>query len=242
MAGQSNFYFNNFFSSGEQTLLEDLIVESIGIHGHDVFYIPRTLNNYDPIYGADDQSSYDKAIPLVMYIESYSGFQGDGNLFSKFGLEIRDQVIFSVSRRDYASEVTNVTKTKRPNEGDLIYFPLNKKCYKIMFVEQFSMFYQLGKLYTWKLTTELFEYSDEKFNTGIPEIDSIQIRTDTNVLSWGVLTEDGLYLTDENGNYLIQEDSSADDLIPGDDSIEIQKEGEQFIDFSVQDPFSQGNI
>jgi hypothetical protein len=177
-----------------------------------------------------------------MYIKSFDGFQGDGNFMSKFGLEIRDQVIWSVAQRIFNEEVGNFTTQVRPNEGDLIYFPLNKKCFQIKFVNKYEMFYQLGALQTWEMTTELFEYSNETFNTGIPEIDSIQKKFDTNILTWGIKDENGDYLTDEDGNYLILEGKGVGDLVAMDDSDEFQVESDQFVDFTVRDPFSEGNI
>ena len=207
-----------------------------------LYYIPRKLNNYDSVYGADDQSSFEKAIPIEIYIKSINGFSGDGNFMSKFGLEIRDQVIFSVAQRIFNQEVGTITTQIRPNEGDLIYFPLNNKCFQIKYVNKFEMFYQLGALQTWEMTCELFEYSGENLNTGIPEIDSLQTKFDTNVLSWAMKDELGNYLLDEEGNYLILEGKSVGDLVIGDDSDEIQRESDQFVDFSVKDPFSEGLI
>ena len=102
-----------------------------------MYYIPRKLNNYDPVYGADDQSSYEQAIMIEMYIKSINGFSGDGSFLSKFGLEIRDQVVFSVAQRIFSEEVGTVTTQVRPNEGDLIYFPLNNKCFQIKFVNKY---------------------------------------------------------------------------------------------------------
>jgi hypothetical protein len=238
----TNFFFNNFQASQEQLLLENLIIEAIGIYGQDMFYIPRKLNNYDSVYGADDQSSYEVPYPIEIYIKNVDGFQGDGNFMSKFGLEIRDQVVFSVSQRRFAEEIGDNTTQVRPNEGDLIYFPLNKKCFQIKYVNKFEMYYQLGALQTWEMTCELFEYSGELMNTGIPEIDILQKKFSTNILDWGIKGEDGLYLLTEDGDYLTLEGSSVGDLIVGDDSDEIQTESDLFIDWSRVDPFSEGNI
>lgn len=240
--GVSNFFFNNFQSSQEQTLLENLIIESMSIYGHDTLYIPRKLNNYDDVYGADDQSSYEVAYPIVMYIESYDGFKGDGNFMSKFGLEIRDQVVFSMAQRTFNEEIGQYTTQLRPNEGDLIYFPLNNKCFQIKFVDKFQMFYQLGKLYTWKCTTELFEYSGELLNTGIPEIDSLQKKFSTNILDWTINQQDGYEIKTEDGDYLILENASLNDLVMASDNDEIQSESDLFVDFSSSDPFSEGSI
>ena len=238
----TNFFFNNFQASQEQLLLENLIIEAIKIYGQDMFYIPRKLNNYDSVYGADDQSSYDIAYPIELYIKNVDGFQGDGNFMSKFGLEIRDQVVFSVAQRRFNEDIGEYNAQIRPNEGDLIYFPLNKKCFQIKYVNKFEMYYQLGALQTWEMTCELFEYSGELMNTGIPEIDILQKKFSTNILDWGIKGEDGLYLLTEDGVYLTLEGSSVGDLIAGDDSDEIQTESDLFIDWSRVDPFSEGNI
>lgn len=244
----TNFFINNFQSSQEQNLLEDLIIESIKFYGQDMYYVPRVINNFDDIYVADDQSSYMVAYPIEMYIKSVNGFSGDGNFMSKFGIEIRDQVIFSVARRIFNQEVGKYVTQLRPNEGDLIYFPLNQKCFQIKYVNQHEMFYQLGKLYTWELTCELFEYSNELISTGIPEIDDLQIKYDTNMFSFALQNESGEFILDEDGNLILQENSSVDDLphvAPGDMNVmnfDIQEESDAFIDFSEIDPFSDGNI
>ena len=238
----TNFFFNNYLSSQEQQLLDNLVAESIQIYGEDMYYIPRKLNNYDSVYGADDQSSYELALPIEIYIKSYDAFQGDGSFMSKFGVEIRDQIVFSVSQTRFADEIETITTQPRPFEGDLIYFPLNKKCFQIKFVQKFEMFYQLGKLQTWELTCELFEYSNERFNTGIPEIDILQKKFDTNTLDWAITDEQYNMLKDEDGNLLVLESSTTGDLIPGDDGDEIQRESDLFVDFSKKDPFSEGNL
>lgn len=238
----TNFFFNNFQASQEQLLIENLVIESIRIYGHDVYYIPRKLNKYDDVYGADDQSSYEVAYPIEMYIKSFDGFKGDGNFMSKFGLEIRDQVVFSMAQRIFNEEVGNYTSQLRPNEGDLIFFPLNQKCFQIKFVNKFEMFYQLGALQTWEVTCELFEYSGEKINTGIPEIDILQKKFSTNILDWTINQQDGYEIKNEDGDYLILENASLNDLVIASDNDEIQTESDAFIDFSAYDPFSEGDI
>ena len=238
----TNFFFNNFQSSQEQLLLENLIIEAIKIYGEDMYYIPRKLNNFDKVYGADDQSSYENAYSIEMYIKSVDGFSGDGNFMSKFGLEIRDQVIFSVAQRIFNEEVGTYTTALRPNEGDLIYFPLNKKCFQVKYVNKFEMFYQLGALQTWEMTCELFEYSDELLNTGIPEIDVLQKKYSTNILDWNLLSEDLFDLLTEDGDYIVLENSSLTDLIPSADNDAIQSESDLFVDFTAYDPFSEREI
>lgn len=224
----------------EQQLIENLIVESIRQYGEDMFYIPRKINNYDSIYGADDQSSYEQAFPLEIYIKNVDGFKGDGNFMSKFGIEIRDQVIFSMAQRRFNEEVGVITTQPRPNEGDLIYFPLNQKCFQIKFVQKFEMYYQLGALQTWEVTCELFEYSNEIFNTGIPEIDILQKNFDTNQLDFTLINENNYALLNENGDYIVLENAVLKNQVQNSDNQEISDESDKFIDFSTKDPFSEG--
>jgi len=166
----TNTYFRNFDARNEQELLHSLVTESIQIYGHDVNYIPRTLVNEDTILGEDSISEYKDAYSIEMYIKSVDGFEGEGDLISKFGLEIRDQIVFSVARRAFEGLDIGV----RPKEGDLIYFPLTEKLFQIMFVEHETPFYQTGALPTFDLTCELFTYSDEKLDTGVEEVDVIE--------------------------------------------------------------------
>ena len=166
----TNSYFRNFDARNEQELLHSLVTESIQIYGYDVNYIPRTLINEDTILGEDSISEYKDAYAIEMYIKSVDGFEGEGDLVSKFGLEIRDQIEFSVARRAWEGLDIGV----RPKEGDLIYFPLTEKLFQIMFVEHETPFYQTGALPTFDLTCELFTYSDETIDTGVDEIDVIE--------------------------------------------------------------------
>lgn len=239
----TNFYFNNFTNSQEQLLIENLIIESIKIYGLDMYYLPRTINNLDPIYGADDSSSYDAAWNVEMYIKNVDGFAGDGDLLSKFGLEIRDQITFVVSRRIFSEAVGDVQDQIRPNEGDLIFFPLNQKIFRINFVEHESIFYQMGSLQVYELKCELFEYSGEVFNTGIEYVDGLTSNYSMDLLENGsLLTEEGYVLVDEIQGIPLgfEQYESAFDTSIGSENDYYQEKGLQIIDFSEFDPFSEG--
>jgi len=177
-----------------------------------------------------------------MYIKSVDGFGGDGNFMSKFGLEIRDQVVFSVAQRRFSEEVGANTKQPRPNEGDLIYFPLNNKCFQIKFTNKFEMFYQLGALQTWEMTCELFEYSSEILNTGIAVIDNLQKKFDLNQMDWSIQDQNGNAILTQDMDYIVLEGASLEKIDPAADNDEIQTESNVFVDFSMSDPFSEGNI
>jgi len=167
----TNSYFRNFDAKNEQELLHSLVTESIQVYGHDVSYIPRTLVNEDTILGEDSISEFKDAYSIEMYIKSVDGFEGEGDLISKFGLEVRDQIVFSLARRAWQG----LDIGTRPKEGDLIYFPLTSKLFQITFVEHETPFYQNGALPTFDLTCELFTYSDEALDTGIDDIDVVEV-------------------------------------------------------------------
>lgn len=239
----TNPLFNNYNSATQQDTLEKLIIESIKIYGQDMYYIPRVLNNYDSLYGSDDNSSYETPYSVEMYIKSVNGFSGDGDFMSKFGIEIHDQVIFSVARKSFDNEVGNaeLADLPRPMEGDLIYFPLNNKCFQIKYVNKFEMFYPLGKLYTWEMTCELFEYSGENMDTGIESIDSLQDKFGTNLYSSALNDESLGPILDENGNLILLE-ADADNFKYYEENDIIQEQSDLFVDFSSIDPFSEGTL
>jgi len=168
---------NVFFSQAvqtEQNLVEDLIVESLRIYGHNVYYLPRKIVNENTILGDAADSKFEDAYEVEMYLEGVEGFEGEGDLYSKFGVEVRDTATFILSRRSWERFVSldaNLATGLRPNEGDLIYFPLSKSVFEIKFVEHENPFYQLGKLYVFKMTCDLYEFSGEDFDTGVSALD-----------------------------------------------------------------------
>ena len=164
-------YFNHFENTPEQALHQDLIIEAIKNYGIDVYYLPRKYVNEDLLYGEDTISQFSQSHLIEMYVKSVDGFEGEGDFISRFGLEIRDQVIFSLARRRWENLETGY---ERPREGDLIFLPLNKKLYEIRFVEHESMFYQFGKLPIFDMTCELFQYDSQRIDTGIEQIDDIE--------------------------------------------------------------------
>lgn len=239
----TNVFFQNYDYHPEQELLEDLIIEAIQMYGQDMYYIPRKLNNYDPIFGEDDNSSYESSYMVELYIKSVDGFEGDGTFLSKFGLEIRDRVTFTIARRVFEDEVGVNAEIPRPNEGDLIYFPMNKKCFQIKYVEKFDMFYPLGTLPTYDLQCELFEYSGETMNTGIEEIDSLQTGFSINAIDYVLRHEDGSIIITEDGNYLVNELYLQNEMISEtEDNDIIQQQADDILDFSSRDPFSETGI
>jgi len=171
-----NIYFSEAVRS-EQHLYENIIIESLKMYGQDVYYLPRTIVNENRILGEDVSSQFSNSYKIEMYIENTEGFEGEGDLFTKFGVEIRDEATFVVARRRWnntVGRVDNEIEGERPREGDLVYLPLSKSLFEVMHVEHEQPFYQLSNLPTFKMRCQLFEYSDEDLDTGISDIDGIE--------------------------------------------------------------------
>lgn len=209
-----NVYFSEQVRS-EQNLYEDIIIESLKIYGQDVYYLPRDIVNENKIFGDDIPSKFNSSHIIEMYIENVEGFDGEGDLFTRFGVEIRDEATFVVSRKRWITSVkkydNEIDSTQmRPYEGDLIYLPISNKLFQINHVEHEQPFYQLNNLPVFKLRCTLFEYSDEDLDTGIDEIDSIE--TDyayTYVLTLG---DEGVIKYIRKGEIVTQMLDSANDI------------------------------
>jgi len=171
---------NVYFSHGtrnEQYLIEDLIIESLKIYGQEYFYIPRTLISKDEILGEDRLSQFKSSFPIEMYFENVDALDGQGAFIQKFGLMMEQSATLVVARRRWEQLVGRYGQTiipNRPCEGDLIYFPLTKGLFEIKFVKHQDPFYQLGKLYVYKLQVELFQYASEQIDTGIAAVDAFE--------------------------------------------------------------------
>jgi hypothetical protein len=185
MVNKANPYFqSNYFGAEEQTLADALTIESIQIHGIGVKYIPREDVALDELYGEDKLSAFNDVFEIEMYIKNFEQFGGDGDFLSKFGLEIRDEVILQVSKTRWEEDIANGSPPiPRPREGDLIYFPFSDRLFEIHFVEHEEVFYQLGKLFTYEMRCKLFEYSSQRFDTGLEEIDKVEDYANQTILT-----------------------------------------------------------
>ena len=241
---------NNYFQAGkgigtsnEQRLVEDLVIESLKVYGHDIFYLPRTLTNKSTIFDEDQLSQFTQAYPIEMYLENINGFEGQGDIFTRFGLEVRDQATFVMAKRRWDdltfSSPGTFTLTSRPSEGDLLYFPLTKSLFEIKLVEFQNPFFQLNKIYVYRLQCELFEYSSEDIRTGIAEIDGIEEKYSQDMLEYQLQLENGNLLLKEDGGSLIKENYSTNiepiDNIDFDNLITL----EGILDFSEKNPFGE---
>ena len=217
-------YFENYNNYAEQDLVESLVTETLSIYGHTVYYLPRELVKKDDIYGEDSLSTYRTAYEFDMYIKSYDSYEGDGTFLSKFNLEIRDQVTFTVSRRAFGTEIaTKRADIQRPREGDLVYSTMMKRIFVIKYVNSTAVFYQMGDLQTWDLSCEVWEYSNERFETGNAEIDAIEDR----------------YSVSNVYSNTVYETAMSDVFAT---NQEFQEEGSSILDWSSVDPFSEGQV
>jgi hypothetical protein len=171
-----NVYFSHGTSS-EQRLYEDLIIESLKIYGFDVYYLPREVEISDHLFGEDTLVKFDENYMIEMYLSNYEGFAGEGTLLTRFGVRIAEEATFIISKRrweDLTDNSNNLITNKRPNEGDVIYFPLTNQLFQIKFVEHNKPFRQLGQIATYQLVCEVMEDSSERLDTGVSEIDKIR--------------------------------------------------------------------
>ena len=207
----TNHYFqggNGIGSSEEKKLFENLIIEGLKIYGHDVYYLPRTLVNKDLILGEDVASKFNAAYLCEMYMDTTEGFAGEQELISKFGLEIREDTTFTVSKRrweDIVGDPSTQIVSDRPNEGDIIYMPLMNSFFEIQFVEDQEPFYQLGNLPVYKLKVTRWEYANEQINTGNEILDQVEDKYTLDQLQHKLTLEYGQEVLTGRGSIVLED-------------------------------------
>jgi hypothetical protein len=262
-----NRHFNQYTPvKQEQNLVEDLVIESIKIYGVDGYYLPRTHVNLDRIYGEDASMLFDDALELEFYIKSFDGFQGQQDFLSKFGLQIDESITFVVAQKRFTQSLKPSFITEygynfknedgeylldeqlydyadilRPREGDLIWIPMLGYMYEIKFTENIENFFQLGKLYTYEMRCDRFEYSSERLDTEVADIDNIESQYSMST------TNDEKILTEENFLLLLEDRTSIISEVNSLVAFEVQADNEELdrkiieddiLDFSEQNPFS----
>ena len=198
-------YTNPFFSTttgytGEQNLIDSLVIEQIGMFGLDIMYMPRENVNLDSLLHESTKDVFSLAMSIPMYVKSYDGYDNSMEMLTKFGVRASDELTLIMSRSQWSAFYAPYVKSfynaqsgrpdqslnnplegqtsRRPKEGDLIYFPFDGGIFEIKYVAFDQPFFQLGKGYIYEMQCEKFEYSGEDFKTGIPEIDNVTIRSD----------------------------------------------------------------
>lgn len=266
-----NRYFNQFAPvKKEQSLVEDLIIEAIKIYGVDVYYLPRTHVNLDRLYAEDASMKFTDALEMEMYIKSFDGFQGQEDFLSKFGLQIDEQIVFVVAQKRFKQALKTCFLTEhsynlvledgdellqeqaydyegiiRPREGDLLWFPMAGYLYEIKFTENIEQFYQLGKLYTYELRCERYEYSSEKLDTGITDIDNVEeTYSQSSEFVPKILAEDDDLILNEDGTYIAWDEINVErqDVSSENEYLQTKIGEDDILDFSERNPFSEVRV
>lgn len=243
MTSLANPYFNKT-PTNEQDLVQGIITECIQVMGNTIYYLPRQVQNLDLVLGEDVTSKFDSYFEIEVYLDNFEGWQGQSELISKFGLEIRNQIVFKMSVTRWEEEIskvpdlsTNMLVSVRPSEGDLIYDPTTKKLFEIKFIDQDWSFHQLGRrTYAYKMTCEMYQYSSDVANTGIPELDLAINDISNNLNDFELLNEDGTRILQEDGSFIFTEQIYADPLVH--DTTETFEFEANIIKFNVNNPFN----
>lgn len=267
-----NRFFNQYATVPEQNVLEDLIIESLKIYGIDAYYLPRTHINLDLLYKEDSSMKFDDSLVIEVYLKTYDGYVGQQDFISKFGLQIDESLTFTMSQKRFSQILEPKMMTEysyniklennellrqelnfdqdysgfvRPKEGDLIWFPFTRDLFEIKFVEEVETLFQLGKLYTYELRCDKYEYSSEIFDTGEAEIDALE---DTYSMSTEnipkIMLEDGDLLLAEDEGFIIEELNmfESKDASTQNDYIQKRVQDDDILDFSEKNPFSEVRV
>ena len=243
---------NTYFSTGttqEQNLYEDLIIEQLKIYGQDVYYLPRKIANKDSIFGEDPASSFEDSYIIEMYVDNSDGYMGEQEIIKKFGLELRDDITFVVSKLRWETLISNnanLQTTLRPNEGDLVYFPTTNAFFEIQFVEHEAPFYQQSALPIYTLACTRWEYSSERIDTGITTIDSTEddLSTDTMQFQFALENETGSFVLESSIgaiDYFVNESFTMATQQPADSGQAFDSYIDDILDFSERNPFGEAD-
>jgi len=181
----TSIYFPQYHKgySGEQSLYQDLVDEQIKLYGTDIYYIPRAVLRNGTIPDDIIASEFRSQFQIEMLLQNVEGFSDSSEFISKFGLRITDEIVFRVSRRRWEKCVAeynsdDIDVLERPNEGDLLYYPLTQDLYEIKFTSKEDPFYQFGQIQFFRITAELYEMGSDTFNTDIPAVDESELELD----------------------------------------------------------------
>lgn len=266
-----NRYFNQYAPvKQEQKLVEDLIIEAIKIYGVDVYYLPRTHVNLDRLYSEDASMKFTDALEMEMYIKSFDGFMGQEDFLSKFGLQIDETITFVVAQKRFDQALKTCLMTEysynivseegdellqestynyetilRPREGDLLWFPMAGYLYEVKFTENIEFFYQLGKIYTYELRCQRYEYSSEKLDTGITDIDNVEeIYSQSSEFVPKILSEADELILNEDGTYIAWDEINIErqDVTAENEYLQSKIGEDDILDFSERNPFSEVRV
>jgi len=234
-------FFDFFTEDSEQQQLQEMVQEAISTFGHDVWYVPRTVVNRDLVFTEPEYATYDSAFLIAIYFKTQLQMGGEGALMSKFGFELRDELVVTMAKLEFKEEILDRRPDiLRPREGDLMYIPMIGSLFTIKYVDKKAFFYQLGDLQAYDLSLELYEAQSEVFNTGVPEIDAYYKAATMDELVTSLFTEDGNELHDERTDWPFEIERFDDTPeLSFDQSKIFETEADAEIDWSEADPFSE---
>lgn len=240
-----NHLFPGMGTREETNTANDLIEECLKMYGQELYYIPRQLVDVDQILGEDRLSKFEGSYKIVCYLENIDNFGGAGAFMQKFGYTLEEQATFVVGRREWKKSVGVYGASilpDRPTEGDLVWFPLTNSLFEIKFVdhqgEGLGGFYQLGKLYVYRLKCELFQFSSERFDTGIDEVDNFALEQSFDVLQNDISNENGDTIITEDGNDIAQDNFAKKPQLDFDRTKELNEEADDIINKIEKNPFA----
>jgi hypothetical protein len=233
-------HFDNFSFYGEQQLLQDLGTEMVQRYGVNVYYMPRSHVNIDKLWLEDTLSQFNQATEIEVFIKNFTGWQGQGDLMQKFGISMADQVTFSMMRNRWADEFTNFQPDLiRPLEGDFVYLPLTHALFEVKFVEHESNFYQTGALTYYDIKCERVNYSSEKLQTGVAEVDNIQSKFSNAAEDYSIVDQAGNFIETGDGSIIPEGQYESDKIDTVTQNGLFSTEGQTFIDYSKKSPFGR---
>lgn len=233
-------FFDQFTNYNEQQLLNDLGIDMIKRYGIDIYYMPRSHVNIDNLWLEDTLSQFTQATLIEVYIKTFQGWQGQGDMMAKFGISMADQITFSMMRSRWQEEFTNFQSALiRPLEGDFIYLPMTNALFEVKFVEHESNFYQTGQLTFYDIKCERANYSNEKISTGVSAIDNIQSKFTNEASSFFLTDQAGNNIQSGDGSNLEQGQYTPDNIDGTTQNGLFSAQGKSFIDFSKTNPLGE---
>ena len=205
MPGTNSFFTATNGYSGENSLIDNLVIEQIAMFGLDLLYMPRENINLDQLLHESTADAFKLALSIPMYLKSFDGYDNSMEMLTKFGVRSSDELTLVMSRSQWTTYYAPYVKSfyndgttafnnplegeisRRPKEGDLIFFPYDNGIFEVKYVQFDQPFYQLGKGYVFEMQCEKFEYSGENFETGIEQIDTATVRSDFPNLEFSML-------------------------------------------------------
>lgn len=241
-------YFRNYDYTKRQDMIDNFIISAIKQNGMSFKYIPKDNFVRDEVFGDDTFAKYEEALTLAGYIKNTDSFDGQGDMFSRFGFQISDSITVTISKKQWFDfqtveyQPTDSSELRsQPLAGDLVWFPVMDKIFEINHVERNANFFTFGKLYTFELQCELYKYNQDEFKTGFDAIDEIDTMYNTDTLQDIFTTQNGIDLVTESGEPILSEEYKIENKDDQANNTLFEDKSEDVIDFNERGPFTLGS-